>query len=80
MGIFVMFLDYIINGKFSVLFHDIIFLCFRLSCWFLYLGTSLFFFQIGFYLNYHSVLVMGLELDPLKSGVAWQRCENVITC
>jgi len=53
MGIFVMIFNYIINGVFSVLFHDILSWAFRFSVDFFLLALFSFFFQIGFYL-FHS--------------------------
>jgi len=50
MGFLVMILDYIINGKFSVLFHDIIFLGLLQLCLLLFFVLSSLLFYIKFYL------------------------------
>jgi len=50
MGFLVMILNYIINGKSSVLFHDVIFLGLLQLCLLLFLTLRPLVFQIKFYL------------------------------
>jgi len=50
MGFLVMILNYIINGKSSVLFHDIIFLGLLQLCLLLFFFLRSLLFQIKFYL------------------------------
>jgi len=81
MGCLVMILTYIINGKFSVLPHDIIFLVLLQLCLLLFFVLHSLFFQIKFYLI-QSVYSLSLDfrLICLELCLVLQRCENVTFC